>query len=45
MSELFTGIYSGGGGMKSMKHFKGGANYESLGTSELVYSVDERGKH
>lgn len=34
-SNLFTWIYSGGGGLKFMAHFKGGggARYKSLGTS------------
>jgi hypothetical protein len=38
MSDLFIWIYSGGEGVKFMKHFKGGASYESLITSEIMAS-------
>jgi hypothetical protein len=38
MSDRFIWIYSGVGGVKFMKHFKGGANYESLRTSEIMAS-------
>jgi hypothetical protein len=34
MSNPFILIYSGGGGIKFMKHFKGGASTESLEMSD-----------
>jgi hypothetical protein len=39
MSDTFILIYSGGGGMKFMKLYKGGVSTESLGTSALVTLV------
>jgi hypothetical protein len=36
MSNMFIGIYSGGGGMMSIKHLKGSASYKSFGTSVLA---------
>jgi hypothetical protein len=35
ISNLFILIYSDGGGVKFIKHFKGGASYNILGTSAL----------
>jgi hypothetical protein len=35
MSDVFIWIYSGGGGVKFMKHFEGGASYKSLGISDV----------
>jgi hypothetical protein len=39
MSNLFIWIYSGGGGVNSMKRLKGGPSYKSLGT-QTVSSLD-----
>jgi hypothetical protein len=36
MSDLFIWIYSGEGGVKFTKHFKGGTSYKTSGTSALV---------
>jgi hypothetical protein len=38
MSNLFTGIYSGGGGVKLMKHFKGDTSYRNLG----IYGLEKQ---
>jgi hypothetical protein len=40
VSMLFIWIYSGEGGVKFMKHFKGGSSYKILRTSELPSDVD-----
>jgi hypothetical protein len=37
MSDLFISIYSGGGGMKFMKHFKGAQGIKVL--ERLVYTL------
>jgi hypothetical protein len=43
MSYLFIRIYSGGWGVKFMKHFKwGGVSYKSLRTSDIGSSLRSR---